>query len=178
MGIDVMKWPGDLFIYADILHKKRPDVLIETGTRWGGSAHFYADVMDRTGKGCVITIDDNTLDTRRPEHPRILYREGDSVEQAAELKKHLDPAWKVMVSLDSSHRKDHVLAELDAFKDIVSPGHYLVVEDTNINGHPVFPEYGPGPYEALEEWSDPRFTPDVTMAKRHLFSMHTWLRRG
>lgn len=175
MGHVMLKQPSDLFIYAELLHKNRPDVLIETGTYYGASAQFFADCMERIGKGCVISID--TEPHMTPEHPRILYLKGDSVEMADQLREHIEPGWEVMVSLDSDHKKDHVLRELDAYKDLVTPGQYLVVEDTNINGHPVYPEYGPGPYEALEEWSDPRFTPDAMLAKRHLFSMHTWLRR-
>lgn len=177
MGHNMLKWPADLFIYAELIHKNRPDVLIETGTYEGGSAQFYADCMERIGKGCVISIDNGSLKAVRPPHPRVLYLDGDSVEMAGQLKEHIEPGWEVMVSLDSGHKKDHVLREMNAYADLVTPGQYMVVEDTNINGHPVYPEYGPGPFEALEEFNDPRFTPDAMLAKRHLFSMHTWLRR-
>lgn len=175
MGHYTIKWPGDMFIYAELLHKKRPDVLIETGTHSGGSAHFFADCMERIGKGCVISIDNGSLQAVRPEHPRILYIDGDSVETAGRLKEHIEPGWEVMVSLDSDHRKEHVAKELEAYKDLVTPGQYLVVEDSNINGHPVNADFGPGPYEALEEFDDCRFKMDHVLAKRHLFSMHTWL---
>lgn len=179
MGHNMIKWPADLFTYADLLHRKRPDVLIETGTYYGGSAQFFADCMDRIGKGIVISIDLNP-GSRRPPHERIIYLEGDSVALAPIVKEEIAAITKdaaVMVSLDSDHRKAHVAAELQAYKDIVTPDQYMVVEDSNLNGHPVHPEHGPGPWEAVQEFDDRRFVIDEALAKRHLFSMHTWLRK-
>jgi len=59
---------------------------------------------------------------------------------------------KTMVLLDSDHSRAHVAQELEAYAPMVSLGQYLIVEDTNINGHPALPGFGPGPMEAADEF--------------------------
>jgi cephalosporin hydroxylase len=87
---------------------------------------------------------------------------------------------KVMVILDSDHHKEHVLNELVIYSKFVTKGSYLIVEDTNINGHPVFVEFGPGPMEAIEEFlgQNEEFVVDEKREKLYLtFNPKGYLRK-
>lgn len=46
----------------------------------------------------------------------------------------------------------HVTREFVALVPLLRRGNYLVVEDTIVNGHPVRPEFGPGPLEAIQTY--------------------------
>jgi cephalosporin hydroxylase len=95
--------------------------------------------------------------------------------------KELLPASGVMVVLDSDHSRTHVLEELHLYAPLVSVGSFLVVEDTNINGHPVKPFWGPGPYEALKKFmkSNDQFQAEDGLWRRNRMSFHQrgWLRK-
>jgi cephalosporin hydroxylase len=154
LGRPVFKTPLDLWIYQEILHERRPDLIVETGTRHGGSALFFASICDLLDHGSVITVD---IVAKRavppPEHRRIDYVTGSSV--APEVVETISAAAagkRVMVILDSDHTKGHVLAEIRTYAPLVTPGDYLVVEDTNVNGNPVNPGFGDGPMEAVAEF--------------------------
>lgn len=151
MGRRLLKCPLDLWQYQDMIHELRPDVIVETGTADGGSALFLAHMCDLVGHGRVVTVDIDHPRERLPDHPRITYITGSSVDPDVleQVRKEVAGAGAVIVLLDSDHSRDHVRAELDAYQHFVTPGSYMVVEDTNVNGHPVGPRFGPGPMEAV-----------------------------
>ena len=168
MGVPCLKCPMDLWAYQEILAEVRPDLVIETGTHLGGSALYLAHVLDLLGHGDVITID--VLErSGRPVHPRIRYATGSSADAGLVqiLLASRPPSEKRLVILDSDHSRAHVAKELALFAPLVSAGSYLVVEDSNVNGHPVLPDFGPGPAEAIAEFlaANPGYAVDLSREK-------------
>lgn len=163
LGIQTLKYPTDLWIYQEIVADTLPDLIVETGTWHGGSALFLATVCDAIGHGRVISIDTEPQQPL-PEHPRVTFLTGSSTDRAVLERIGVDAAAveRVMVILDADHSREHVAAELAAYSDLVTPGCYLIAEDTNVNGHPVLPDHGPGPGEAVAEFlaGDRRYAAD------------------
>lgn len=119
----------------------------------------------------------------RPQHPRIRYLTGSSVDDSiiAGLREQITDRDRVMVILDSDHSRDHVLAELRAYSHVVTAGDYLIVEHTSVNGHPVFADFGPGPMEALDEFLAENNDFDIDASREKLlltsFNPRGFLRR-
>ena len=182
MGHAILKCPLDLWLYQEILHAVRPALIVETGTAFGGSALYLASICDFLNSGQIVTID---IEARqgRPEHPRVTYLTGSSVSPdiVDQVRDRARAGGPVLVLLDSDHSHNHVLAELRAYSDIVTLGSYLIVEDTNLNGHPVEPEHGPGPMEAVETFLEDHreFAHDSAMDKFLLtFNPRGYLKRS
>jgi cephalosporin hydroxylase len=156
-GVGVKKCPLDLWIYQEILHEVRPDVIVETGTRFGGSAFFLASICDLLGTGRVVTVDIEHSDDR-PSHDRITYLTGSSTapDTVERVKSQIGEGDDVLVIFDSDHSRDHVLAEMRLYAPVVTKGSYLIVEDSNVNGNPVRPSFGPGPMEAIDTFLSDR----------------------
>ena len=168
-GTTIWKCPLDLWLYQELLHRLRPALIVETGTAFGGSAHFLADLCDALGLDAQITTIDVEHKDGRPQHPRVQYVTASSTDPGvvAEVYASVPAGATTLVVLDSDHSRDHVLDELRAYADLVTVGSYVVVEDTNVNGHPAYPEFGPGPMEAVEAFlaEDDRFEVDAGLEK-------------
>lgn len=182
-GVPIGKNPMDIMTYQEIIFETRPDVIIECGTYKGGSALFYAHMLDILGNGKVISIDINE-EKDAPMHDRITYLFNVSSidpELFKLVKSLIKPTDKVMVVLDSCHEAAHVYEELKLYSPLVTKGLYLVCEDTNINGHPCHGGVNKGgPMEALIMFinENKEFASDLSREKYLLtFFPMGWLKR-
>jgi len=158
MGVQTYKSPMDMWNYQEILFSLKPSVVIEFGTWHGGSALFFSSIMQQIGRSYIVVsvdIEASRISEKAKSDPgvRLLTMSSAAPELKEILKdireKNPGPAFAI---LDSDHSKQHVLAEMTNLRDILVAGDYLVVEDSNINGHPVAKSFGPGPYEAIQEY--------------------------
>ncbi len=144
-GVEMLQYPTDLMTYQEIITEARPDFVIETGTLSGGLTLFLATVLEGVASsGIVITIDieprrwTETVTFGQFDHEllnRIRFLQGDSsspivFKTVAEMVQ----GGSVLVILDSLHSKDHVYRELQLYSQLVSPGSYVLVNDTSLGG--------------------------------------------
>jgi cephalosporin hydroxylase len=189
LGTQVQQCPLDLWIYQELIIRVRPQVFVEVGVKRGGLTRFVSDVLRLTRGPLgwrVIGVD---LEPRHSERivrfrPRVKVIGGDSTDPDVFRKvARRCKGKRTMVLLDSDHRAAHVRRELELYGPLVTPGSYLIVNDTNINGHPSVvgnKGRGPGPFEAVEDFlaEHAEFEPDP-QCERYLLTMNPngYLRR-
>jgi|SRR5579862_316750 len=158
IGVKTLKSPSDMWNYQEILSNLKPSLVIEFGTRFGGSALFFAGVMRQIGRRfrvISVDIDAETVSEQTKREPDIELITKSSIDpmvaqRISALRSEYPGA--AFAILDSDHSKAHVLEEMKLLRPLLLSGDYLVVEDSNINGHPVYASSGPGPFEAMEEY--------------------------
>lgn len=157
-GVHTFKSPCDMWNYQEIIFDLKPSLVIEFGTYYGGATLFFAQMLRSLGqKSKVFSVDvrHEIVDEVVKQDPAIeLMLSSSAAPAVAEriIELRAEYPGPVFVILDSDHTKQHVLNEMLLLRPLLQPGDYLVVEDSNINGHPVLPGWGEGPYEALTEY--------------------------
>ena len=172
----IIQYPQDIVAFQELVSQVKPDLILETGIAHGGSLVLSAsllcllDVMEgldpRQSPRKVVGVDIDIRSHNRKaldEHPlrfKMELIEGSSIDSdiIQQVRSHADGVERVMVSLDSNHTHEHVLAELNAYADLVSVGSYCIVFDTVVEDLPAgsFPDrpwdVGNNPKTAVHEW--------------------------
>jgi cephalosporin hydroxylase len=181
LGQPVTRPPTDLLAYQELVARLRPDWIIETGTGNGGRALFLASICELLGNGNVLSIDARKADDR-PQHPRITYLTANTVQSdtAQRARDIVGEEPNALVVLGSGGSRGRMVAEFTLYSPLVPLGSYVVMEETIVNGHPVWPSFGPGPAEAVKNVINTRgdFAPDPDMERSGLtFNPHGFLKR-
>jgi len=203
LGRPIIQYPQDMVAMQELIWQIKPDLIIETGIAHGGSLILSAsmlallDYCDAIEQGTmldpkaprrrVLGLDIDIRDHNRTAieaHPmanRIDMIEGSSIDPSiiAQVQDIVRGYECVLVCLDSNHTHKHVLAELEAYAPLVSPGSYCVVFDTIIEDMPadMFPDrpWGPGdnPKTAVWEYlkTHPEFETDKQVDHKLLISV-------
>lgn len=178
LGKQISKCPMDLWVYQEIIWETKPDLIIETGTGGGGSAMFFAHILDQIGEGHIKTFDTQVYPALRVQHRRISYHALDSLSGDAALEAWFgaDQYRRIMIVLDSLHTYGHVKRELELYAPLVSVGCYLVVEDTGMGGSAAVDWCSRAAAEFVS--ANPNFVVDKSREKHLLTSNKDgWLKR-
>jgi cephalosporin hydroxylase/glycosyltransferase involved in cell wall biosynthesis len=147
LGVPIAIAPTDLLVLQELVTDVRPDWVVVTGTS-DGRALFLASVCDLLGNGRVVCVGDEREDL--PQHPRITYvRESPHEPVAFDRVRAITGADPHGLVVLAGGAVSAVIAEFNGYAPLVRPGSYVVLENTIVNGRPVWPAHGPGPGEAV-----------------------------
>jgi len=160
LGRPIIQYPQDMVAMQELIWQVRPDLIIETGIAHGGSIVLSASMLamldmcdaieagttfdPKASKRLVLGIDIDIRSHNRdaieahPMSSRIKMLQGSSVspEIIREVRELAAGYQRVLVCLDSMHTHDHVMAELEGYAPLVTPGSYCVVFDTFVQDMP------------------------------------------
>ena len=138
LGVPIIQNPYDMVLMQELIFSLRPTVIVETGIAHGGSLIYYSSLLELLGKGRVVGVDveirshNRKLIEKHPMAKRITMIEGSSVDPLVmkKVKAKIKKNDRVLVVLDSDHRRPHVLKELELYSKLVNKNSYVVVFDT------------------------------------------------
>jgi len=148
-NITCLKNPCDLAVYQMLICLVKPTLLIEIGTCRGGSALYFADLLQTLGGTRHVHTFDivNEIAPEALYHPNITFYPGGW--------KTFDPSIisaddRVLIIEDSAHTYENSIQVLNAFAPYVTPNSYFIVEDGAAGL--VRPDFNGGALRAVEEF--------------------------
>lgn len=187
LGVPIWQLPEDLVALQRIVFDAKPKWIVETGTKFGGSAIFFGSLLAMMGhspdSGGIVTVDIAETDMARAylqeqPHPMATFVRqrliGDANAPAtlAAITATIaaDPG-PVMVFLDDWHDGEHVYAEMQNYSPLVTPGGILIVADTTFEDLADTPVVVPNEKYPDAKHSNPRVALRRFLAERDDFAV-------
>lgn len=154
-GVAFLKSPFDIGLYMQLIGRLQPQTVIEIGTKEGGSALWFADMLTLHGTAArIVSIDVESV----PEitDKRIIFLSGNALHLEDALKPELLDSlprpWLVVE--DSAHKYETSIAVLRFFNAHMRRGDYIVIEDGVVSSltAPVYRKFMNGPNRAVAEF--------------------------
>jgi cephalosporin hydroxylase len=160
LGRPIIQIPQDIYAIQELVWRVKPDLIIETGVAHGGSLILSAsllallDYCDASEKRLVFSPAESRrrvvgVDIEIRPHNRkaieahplahlieMIEASSIDIEVVKRIRTMARGFERILVFLDSDHTHKHVLAELEAYAPLVSPGSYCVVWDTGVEDLP------------------------------------------
>jgi cephalosporin hydroxylase len=150
-GVPTQKNPFDYAIYPVLLWNLKPRTIIEIGSKSGGSALWFGDLLNNFGiDGHVYSVD--IVNVTKYSHPRVTFMEGDG----QNLQENFSPEFlqqlprPLLVIEDADHSYQTSKAVLDFFHPYLEQDEYIVIEDGIISDIVQDKSYNSGPHQALK----------------------------
>ncbi|MCA1990568.1 MAG: class I SAM-dependent methyltransferase [Coleofasciculus sp. S288] len=150
-GVPMIKNPFDFALYPLLIWNVKPRTIIEIGSKSGGSALWFGDLLDNFGiDGRVYSVD--IVKVTQVSHPRVTFLEGDGEALhetfSAEFLNSLPRPWLIIE--DAAHTYEISKAVLDFFHPYLKEGEYIIIEDGIISDIVQDSAHRSGPHQALK----------------------------
>jgi len=149
-GVPTWKNVFDLWVIQEIIFDTRPQIVVEIGTKFGGTTIWLSDTMKTIASGLVISMD---LNRPRIDFPaNVQFIQGDSIApHTVSQVKGLCEGRRTMLMTDGNHAAEHVFQELTLYTPMIALGCYFIVEDGIVDVMD-WPQYQPGPLVAVQRF--------------------------
>lgn len=180
LGHHVGRSPADMHAYQELLASLRPTNVVVVHSGNLALPSYLASVCDALGVGTVIAVGPQA-DTPS-SGGRLVCIEGDPEDPrtVASTAATVDHAGATVIFLATRASTEVAVRQFDVYAPLVPVGSYVVIEDTILNGRPVWPGFGYGPGEAIDTIlrRDETFSPDQSLERfGPTFNRRGYLRR-
>ena len=144
LGEPMLQTPDDILTLQEIIHKTKPEIILEIGVAWAGTLLLYDSLSNFSKTKKIIGVDifipedlkRRLFSKSKSKKIKLINADSTSFKTFSKIKKICGNYRSILIHLDSNHTKDHVLKEILLYSKLIKKNNYLIVGDTIIESIP------------------------------------------